>query len=338
MAADPERLYDLYANLPAPDTSTQSNNLSAIRLDKSGVLHLAKDAHGLPVVLVETFASGQWLPSVELKNFTVAHSVRCSVSTIEGSVTEDEFSIMRCNSTLPAIQRIFLRFMARIEKIVDGPLTPSTMTEAIESLSRLFLSIQKPKPSFSAGLWAELLVILFSSNPKEMLRSWHVDTTGRYDFSLGNQHLEIKSTRGEQRHHVCSYEQLAPAQGIEVVLCSLRLEQSSTGPSLGDYWDQALELVSDEPEMQNKVDYVCAGALGDAMEEGRTVCFDETEALRSLQFFHIDRIPALRAPLPVGVFNVRYSIDLEGAAPLRLDEVKRFGQLFSHAVPVGEQQ
>ena len=131
--------------------------------------------------------------------------------------------MIRCASTDRALHLYFLRVADAVLATFGEQPTGREVTQAIDHLVELFHAVEQPARKSLQGLWAEVFLIARAADPAALVEAWHGVSTDRYDFMVGSQRIEVKSTAGSTREHHFSLEQLHPPEGTEVLIASLSL-------------------------------------------------------------------------------------------------------------------
>jgi len=278
--------------------------------------HLAKDSQGRPVVLLAVGDVKERPPTTSLQNLRVEHDVQCRISRMNGADVVGAFSLVHCLSQDAAVQEYYLQTMESILGLLPQLPSARQVSDAIDRLAVLFLAFQNPPTKTIRGLWSELFIIVHSHDPHTLVHAWRNEMTERFDFGLGHDRLEVKSSADRTRRHHFSYAQVYPAAGVQVVIASIFLEQAANGRSLGSLWDDARTLVGDDPELRLKIDQICVEALGSTWQEARQCSYDEHLAVESLCLFDVSEIPKVGPDHPVEVSDVRFRSDLSRCTPL----------------------
>lgn len=306
-------LVGLFDSLSCPVTSEiHAATFSGSRIPSRPGCHVCKDSLGKPALLIPVSGelSGRLLPNVALENLRVEHSIRCHIAGHGGVSIDSVFTILRCLSDERALQEYFLMTIGTI--IPTLPLSPSArdLSEAIDKLVELFHALAQAPTRHVQGLWAELFVITQSTCPISMIEAWHSEIDERFDFSSGQQRIEVKSSSDRTRRHFFSLEQAYPPEGTDVLIASVFIERATNGTSLGDLWDEVRGAVESAPMLLMKIERVCLKALGNSWADARTKCFDLQLAEQSLAFYRVEGIPRITADLPQGISEVKFRSDL----------------------------
>ena len=122
-----------------------------------------------------------------------------------------------------------------------------------------FRSLLEQKSTMSedriVGLWGELWVLkrLLGKHGLGVLNTWKGPEKGIHDFRLGEDELEVKTTRNEDRKHIISrLSQLEPSPDMSLFIVSLQVvpTDQSSGDSLLGLVRSITDQFSLEPEKQ----------------------------------------------------------------------------------------
>ena len=327
----PPDFFSLYQELSPGEAD---GRLPAIRIPNLGHrIARGEGRKGGPILLITVQRSDTPAPPpLVLEHLTLQHDVVCRVVAPDGSSEAASFSVATCTS--PELGEHFLRVVGPVVELMGPEPTRNDASIAFRQLSELFRSLRSKPRTSAQALFAELFVMAASRDTNLLARAWHLHPEDRYDFSSNNERLEVKSTRGEERHHHFSLEQVRPEGDARVLIASLRVVPSADGLVLKDLLDSVRTVLSHDPELLLHVDRVVSDNLGDSLRHAIRQGFDQEVARGSLQFFHAHDVPAVELPLPRGVTNVRFLSDLSGIAPARPDQLPEGSGLLEAVVPV----
>jgi hypothetical protein len=202
-----------------------------------------------------------------------------------------------------------------IRHLGDSP-SRSALASAVQRLASIFQSIRRPPVRSLNGLFGELFLISRSRNPLRALTAWRIDDAARFDFSVGDIRLDVKTSTGRLRQHTFSYEQCNPPPGTDAVVASLMVERVPGGLALADMIEGIKARIAADEDLLLKLHEIVAATLGTSLAESLAVTFDARLAESSMLFFDLRAIPAVRVVLAPGVSDVRFSSDLSGQTPL----------------------
>ncbi len=177
-------LLRLFASLPLPTADNAAGRFSARPVPGIPCCSIGKTVTGLPVLLIETDASGPRgsIAPIVLENLSVLHNVDCRLS--DGNVSSvHRLSVIRCCGEEPLLHEYFLRTLTPIIESLPQRPSRERVVAAVATLIELFRSASQPARKTIQGLWAELFVILVSPDPAILLRCWHTEPENRFDLA-----------------------------------------------------------------------------------------------------------------------------------------------------------
>lgn len=325
----------LFDALPSPSIAVGSGaRFATLPISDHEFHRVGKDAQGAPLLLIAVAdTAGRARPApIVLEHLTVQHDMPCRVLRPDGTVEERRFTVVRCTGTDSTLRTYFLRLTSTIVAALGTAPSRADVAGAIERLAELFRALAEPPRKTMRGLWAELLVIAQGRDPAALIGAWHTTLEDRYDFSLGSQRIEVKSTTGRARQHHFSLEQLIPPAGTDLLVASLFVEQAGAGISVAELAGEIRARVANDPQAVLHVDRIVALTLGEGWRRAGEERFDRELAESSLAFFEPAVIPAVGVQLPRGVSEVRFKSDLIGCPTADLAYHRAAGKLFRAAL------
>lgn len=328
-------LTKLFESLSVPsevdgETATFSSIVSPI----SNHIHIGKDAEGRPVIIVKILSDQPDLSQETLlRNLRVAHSIRCKISPVNAAPFIDRFSIVHCLSQDHLLQEYFLNIMQVILEEINIENSFDRIKYSLDKLIELFHLLDQPSSTSVRGLWAELFIIVNANDPLYMIDTWHIDMRDRFDFSSGEQRLEVKSSGTRARQHHLSCEQAYPPTGTTALIASLFVEKTGRGKSLEDLWKEACDIVAQDAEFILKIENICLSIVGTNWLLAKNNSYDEQLARESLAFFDINDIPRVPNIRVEGVTDVRFVSNLDVASPVNIHDYSESGPLFNASKP-----
>jgi hypothetical protein len=209
----------------------------------------------------------------------------------------------------------------------------AAIRRSISGLVELFQALTAPATKSVQGVWAELLLIRYATDPQSVVMAWHSLPQERVDFVSGIQRIEMKSSSARERVHHFSLEQLSPPASARLLVASVFVERTGGGVSLGLLAQQTRTRLEHSSELLTHFDAKFYASLGEAWRESLDDRFDLDLARESLRYFDSTNVPKIDTPLPVGVSSVRFRADLSRAPTLHEDELAGLGGLFEAASP-----
>jgi hypothetical protein len=314
----PDVLFNLLDQLP-PATSDATNAFEAIPLPQHEGAYAARNAQNRPVLLVEVQGSAA---DTRLRSVSAIHGIRATLQLGEKVWGPLRLTQITCENEDIDLHRLFLTSTTNALPRRAAGRTATVVNRILGQLEALFAAFGRPgRPP--SGLWAELLVIARSSNPRRLAMGWHVEEEDTFDFAEGDERLEVKSFSRPPRWHNFSLDQLSPPPNIRATVASIRVEPRTTGTTLGDLRQAVLDAAGDDAGLRGKIDRLCVEYLGDSWASSMQLAFDEPAALSSIRLHESLQIPRIPGPPPPGVASVRFrsNVDLSPTlAPEKLSD------------------
>lgn len=325
-------LYDLLP--PLSPTSNELARFATCDILSFKRYRLAKDAYGAPAILIsiEDSRGKRRAASIVLENLTVQHEVSCRIVDKEGT-EHGCFTIIQCTSNEKALHTYFLSVITPLITLLGPDPSRQSINLVIKSVVELFHALTQAPRKTTQGLWAELFLIARASQPAKLALAWHPSPEDRYDFSSGNQRLEVKSTASRVRQHHFTLEQLSPPAGTSLIIASLLVERSDAGISLGELIELIRSRVSSRPEVLSHVNRVVALTLGNSWQKAVEERFNFKAAEQFLAFYKAEDIPKIRQEdVPSDVSGVHFQSNLTRLTPLVPSSLRTAGELFKAAL------
>lgn len=328
-------LEELFDSLVLPLEQPSGRSLSAAPIPDYENYRLAKDSSGSPCLLLRQATATTPTSPIRLQNLVVSYGVPCIITRPDSQQEEGAFTIVKCSNVDPSLFPHFLKILSPII-ITLGPVpTAAAVRRAISGLVDLFQALTIPAKKSIQGLWAELFVIRYASNPYEVVRAWHSAPGEHIDFVSGRHRIEIKSSSTRTRIHHFSLVQLTPPVQARLVVASLFVENIGGGVSLSQITDEIRMMLSEDSELLARFDAVLYATLGAGWAEAMEERFDSELASESLQFFESLSIPRVDSVIPTSVSDVRFTSDLSGVPMLDSASLQMSGGLLAAATPAG---
>ncbi|WP_309707467.1 PD-(D/E)XK motif protein [Armatimonas sp.] len=311
-------------------TDGASTRLSASLVPGYNLYRIGKDQSGKPclIISVSDIDHNYSYHPISLEHVIINHGYQCRIIDSNGISEEGKFSIIQCISTDPLLQAYFLRVCSVIILLIGENPNTSVVSNAVDKIATLFSALSSPPKNSLQGLWAELFIISQSFSPSILAEAWHITPEDHFDFALGNQRIEIKSTNGSIRRHSFSLEQLiAPVKG-QIIIASLFVQTSGAGISIIDLLDIISKSLSSLPGLQFKIEQSVAATLGDSWRLASDERFDIELAKQSLRFYDAKNVPSIPPDIPPGVSNIRFVSDLTNVTQIDLNVFSGKGSLF----------
>lgn len=289
-----------------------------------GMTHkLGASTEGFPKFFVRTSSSTSAVQNVVREILSVEYSIPCQIKDDEGGVQYDYFSIITLRSLDQHLQTYFIDIITLLLNRL--PVEPSRRELAVEveNLITIFSALAQPPKKKIQGLWAELLVIEKSSSPEELIAAWHSAPNAKYDFTLGRDKIEVKSTSSEERVHRFALDQLNPGEHSNLLIASVIIRESGPsvdGLSVKGLYQKICERVT-AIDSKLKLLTIIASTLGSDIDKLDSIYFDYTGASDRLAFYDYKDVPSIvKDYVPEKVSEVKFTSNLSGLVDVRDDE------------------
>lgn len=331
-------LLSAFSRLPIPRIAEGSEAFSTQVIKQTPPHRVGKDTEGRPAILMSIHdAEGGDVPyPVALEHLVVRYNVLCQVTDPGEPQRQGRFTVIRCESHESDLIEYFLRTMeVHIHSIGPSP-SCKQVSVMVEKLIELFRVLGQPSKFSIQGLWAELLIIAESSNPRLLLRSWHTGPEDRYDFCDGGQRVEVKSTSGRVRVHHFSLEQLNPPAGTTALVVSLFVERSADGLTVLDLVDRIRVRIQNDLDLLAHLHRNVTLTLASDWRQAAAFRFNRRSAKESLRLFEAGRISSVSLPVPPEVTEVRFKVNLSRTPPCDISNLIVGGSLFGAIAQLAE--
>lgn len=317
------------------ELSPSSNVASKDIVEIEGTAHvLSKSKEGYPMFFVITEDSSTTIQNIKREILSVEYNVPCTLIDETGIEKDGYYTIITLTSKQQEIQESFVKLFALVLiKYHQNPRIKDVAYE-VDRLIAIFEALSRPPKKKIQGLWGELLVICKSKNPEAMIQAWHSQPDAKYDFSMGTDKIEVKTTSTEQRNHRFSLDQLNPSEHSRLLIASITVRESSksqTGLSIFDIYDMICAKV-ESPECRLRMYAVILETLGHDMIKADKLHFDFTEASDSLAYFDYTDVPSIsKETIGPLVSGVKFYSNLTGLTDVRAKKDFPFdSELFVH--------
>jgi hypothetical protein len=329
MSRSIEDLLDVYGRLA--DLSGSGDLYSARAIDGRPHYRVAKDLQGNPALLVatETSSVATAVPPLELPNLSFRPRCLCRVRAEGAPESNETLAVLKCSTVDPMLREYFLRSVSGLVAALPDAPSEQDIAGAVGKLVELFRALEAPPRTSLQGLWSELFSIARASQVRQAAVAWHADPHALHDFVAGRQRVEVKSTMGPHRSHYFLLDQLLPPQGTTAVIASFILEESASGTSIAELWEEVSSRAELTADLRDRLSQILALGLGRDWRKARRVAFDTKSAADRLQLYDAATVPKVDSRLPVEVTDVQFKSELTEAVPIPRAEAARRGGLFA---------
>ena len=268
---------------------------------------------GFPKFFLVTSDNASMMHNLNAELLSVEYNMLCNILEKDVQIDNQRFTIITLRSDNEQLQKMFVDVFLMMLGMMPKKPSNILIASKIESLLSIFSKLKRKPVHKLQGLWAELLVIERSKDPVTIAKAWHSQPESKYDFTMGRDKVEVKSTSSDNRVHRFSLDQLNPSDSSRLLVCSITVRESAkdqNGLSVYDLYDSIGTKIIDN-EVRLHVYDVMMETLGSDFYMARKKYFDYSEASDTLCFFEHTDIPKIeKSCIPELVSEVRFSADL----------------------------
>ena len=305
---------DEFEKLPTPNT-TKEHSYSAVVIKGFESHRIAKDFKENPCILISVTQRSQSfkISRQKLYNLSITHNLVCEIY-VKGKREEHNFSVILYSGNDDDLKKYFLKVCEILLPSLGKSPDNKKITHTVNKFIELFKVLKEPPKKTLQGLWSELFLIHQSNNPKELVKAWHTISEEKYDFSVENLRIEVKSSSTRNRTHYFGLEQLVAPSKCELYIASLFVEILASGKSIEDLLNEIIERLGENFELIEKLNFVTYSTLGGSVDKIKNVFYDYQLAKDSLQFYNSNDIPKIKI-VPDNVFDVRFKSSIDNTEP-----------------------
>jgi hypothetical protein len=319
---------EVFESILAPDKS-DGFQFSASSISDNTDHRIAKDKLNNPSLLLAINATEVVIPSVKLKNISIAFNIRCKVKQ-NGVLHEKLFTVINFTGSDKALKNHFLRLCAIFIDSFKMNSTAEDIRRHINSFIELFRLASIPPLKTVQGLWSELFLISQASMPHKLIQSWHFLPEEKFDFNNGQERIEVKSSVSPSRIHSFAIEQLNPPEDTIAIVASVITSQTSNGLSIDNLRYNIEKKLDGHMDLIGKLRHQIAKCLGNCYDEAIKVRFDVHLAKSSIRFYETKNIPKISSDsLSPLVTDVHFKSDLSMCESLNTQTFKDVRSFFS---------
>ena len=314
-------LFSVYGEMVVDDCDDADGLLFVVKaVSASRSYFIGRDSAGKACLLIASVSeSGRRPAPIILQNLDAQFEMLCRVKGLKEGDWEGRFTVVRCRASESVTIQYFYSICEIIMRHLGDAFSREQVATAVERIASIFRNIRKPSVRDVNGLFGELFVISRSRSTAQAIDAWRIDEKSRFDFSVGDVRMEVKTCAGRSRVHTFSYDQCNPPVATHAVVASLMIERIPRGLSMANLISQIELQVTGDEDLIFKFRSIIASTLGESLAESLRVTFDSRLADDTLEFFDLREIPAVRGPLSSGVSHVRFVADLSGANALGVE-------------------
>ncbi len=315
-----EQLYEQFKDL-TKDNGDNRDSTQVIPV--MGTSHkLGASIEGYPKFFVCTNDAASATADTTLDILSVEYNQPATFINDENVKIPHHYTIITLRSADRTLQEVFFDIAVMMLKRMTAMPSKREIAIEVENMISIFSAMSCAPRKKIQGLWTELLVIERSYMPEILIKAWHESPTAKYDFSMGRDKVEVKSTSGETRIHHFSLDQLSPSVHSRVVVASAIVRetaQSSEGLSVHDLYNRICDRMN-SVDAKMRMMKIIAETIGTDIHRLNEVFFDYATASDTLRFFNSRDIPGVdRETIRTGVTQVGFNSDLSGAVDIQSD-------------------
>ena len=302
-------LHSIYRNLALPSVDETADATFAVAtVPEAPSFLIGKDSLGRAALLIETDSGEKTSYAAIRLQFVEAYfGVTCNLQTVGLDQRKLRLSVLECVARDDETVRFFLSICGTVISLLSDTFDLKDVWNVVQRLASLFQKLTQPRTQSLNGVFGELFLIRQSSDPSAMFRMWRVQRESRFDFVNGRLRLDAKTTSGNQRTHVLSYEQANPPRNTVGVFASMFVEQVGKGFPFRDLIRELEQVLAPEPELVFQLQERIAETLGNSLKTSLDAEFDRELTEGTLRFYLATDVPAIREDLPDGVSGVHFS-------------------------------
>lgn len=280
-------------------------------------------AEGYPKFFVCTNDTTTSSMNTTLEILSVEYGLSCTFVDENRTETIYNYTVITLRSLDETLQSEFVDIVfLMLQRLPELPSRRDIAVE-VENLISIFSAMTCPPRKQIQGLWAEMLVIERSISPELLINAWHDSPSSKYDFTLGRDKIEVKSTSGEERKHHFSLDQLNPSRNSRLLIASVIVRESghgNGGMSVNELYTRICERVS-SIDARLHLYKVIVETVGSDIHKIEDVFFDYVGASDTLRFYDAYEVPGIRKEgIMQGVSSVGFSSDLTGIIDVQSPE------------------
>lgn len=275
---------------------------------------------GFPKFFVVVNDNNALIHNLNAEILSVEYDMLCNIIENDIAVDNKRFTIITLRSENEQLQKMFIDVFLMMLKMLPAKPTNMMIASKVESLLSIFSKLKRRPIHKLQGLWAELLLIEQSIDPSTVAKAWHSQPESKYDFTMGRDKVEVKSTSSEQRLHRFALDQLNPSENSRLLICSVVVRESAkdgNGLSVYDLYDSICMKIS-EDEIKLHIYEVMSDTLGSDFFSAKKKFFDYTEACDSLSLFDYIDVPKInKSNIPEFISDVKFCSNISHLTDIR---------------------
>ena len=226
-----------------------------------------------------------------------------------------KYHVIQCISQDLSINNQFSKVCQYMFSQLTKEVDTAFIVELFQDIQTLFeTSADKDYHSLQIGVYGEMALIKFlrKEGRSDLAESWHSDFYTKHDIEIdANHRIEIKTTNNEKRIHSFKHNQLVRGN-MEIVVASVKVEECEKGTTLYDLMIEVQKQYSDSKRklLIDKLIKRC-----NISSEDKGIICDEQHVYDEIKFYKAVDVPHIDSPVPVGVTNIVYDVNLDANIP-----------------------
>ena len=311
---------ELYEQFKALAKNQKASNSFEVIPISNSYHKLGASKEGYPKFFICTSTAVSATPNTMLDILLVQYNLSCTFVDDNDVKIPHHFTVITLQSVDQKLQEVFFDIVVMMFGRMSEVPSKREIAIEVENLISIFSAMTCPPRKKIQGLWAELFVIERSSDPETLVKAWHDSPTSKYDFTMGRDKIEVKSTSSENRCHRFSLDQLCPSAHSRVLVASVKVRESAKGKeglSVQNLYDRIVDKL-DSSDAQMHLMKVIAETIGTDMYHLDEVFFDYVEACDTLRFYDSKDVPGVdKNGVQPGVSSVGFTSDLSGVTDIQ---------------------
>lgn len=324
-------LFKLFNDL-IPPSEDDTFQFSAAIIPRFSNHRIGKDKLENPSLLISSLSQERSSVSLDLKlqNVSVFFDLNCKIRQ-NNDEFERSFTTLNFIGHDNSLKQYFLKLCTSLVQNLGNFPSRGEVLKEVTNFIELFRLAAEAQTKTIQGLWAELFLIAESKDPVNLLRHWHTLPEEKFDFSNGEERIEVKSYSGDLRIHSFSIDQLNPPTKTKTIIASTLVKQAVSGKSVEVLQAEIEFRIALNFELLERLRFQIALTLGNSIVESWKIKFDHHLALDTLRFYRVDDIPKIEiSTVPRFVSDVRFKSDLSNVTSvLSTNEIQANGGLFA---------
>jgi hypothetical protein len=310
-------LQNIYNQIRAKHGSDVRDFYLVESFQKNSLIKVGLSTEGHPAILISCKENQiKSMESINLSGIEAIFNLSCSINE-EEEVKDGLFNVIIFKQEKIGLRNFFFDFFEDLFISFDN-LTSKELSIKILNLANLFSFASQKSDKTIRGLWAELFVILESSETSIWLEKWPEKTKTTFDFTHNHIGIDVKSFGGSYRKHYFKYEQLNNISIEQSLILSLCCKKDENGKSILDLL-KAIKLEVDDNDLISMLETKVFKLAGENIAD--TQRFNLNIAKDTLMILEGSSIPKIQeGSFPSTVTEVSFKSDCSDVPMLPFSE------------------